>query len=75
MTPDVRTAERLLKAGGFSRRQARAILSGGWKAMETARAHPAPSPVSAAQVDEMRRLLDEMRSTLGPGEDMPAEGR
>ncbi len=62
MSPDIRTAERLLKAGGFSRRQARAILSGGWRMMEAPAAPPpAPEP-TPPKVDDLALILAELRA-------------
>ena len=62
MSPDIRTAERLLRAGGFSRRQARALLAGGWRMMEAPPAPPpAPEP-APPKVDQLATILAELRA-------------
>ena len=64
MSPDIRETERLLRAGGFSRRQARALLAGGWRMMETGRAPVVPVP-AMPPVDDLRRLADAIRVVMG----------
>lgn len=56
--PDIRSIETVLREAGLTRRQAKALLAGGWRALVGE---------ARAEADELKLELDLLRSQLSTG--------